>query len=85
MSHANFLYITAELGLRQEKLHAMVDITKDKIVIEIATSSPAETLSAFQDAIVKLLHLKMNEVTDYTEVYYSTWLLQEMIPRMREI
>ncbi|MBN9300105.1 MAG: hypothetical protein J0I41_24115 [Filimonas sp.] len=63
----------------------MVDITKDKIVIEIATSSPAETLSAFQDAIVKLLHLKMNEVTDYTEVYYSTWLLQEMIPRMREI
>jgi hypothetical protein len=63
----------------------MVNITEDEIIIKIATTSPSETLTAFQDAIVKLLHLRIDEHTDYSEVYYSTWLLKEMIPIMQDV
>ena len=63
----------------------MVNINENEIIIKIETTSPSETLTAFQDAIVKLLQLKVNEQTDYTEVYYSTWLLKEMIPTMCDV
>jgi Lhr-like helicase len=63
----------------------MVNITEDEIIIRIATTSSGETLTAFQDAIVKLLHLRVDKYTDYSEVYYSTWLLKEMIPAIADV
>lgn len=68
-----------------EKSKPMVRIEQDKLIIEIESAAPAETLYGMQCAILSLLESYNNDYADWQHVVESTTLLKAMMPMMNEI